>query len=130
MLQKSWRLATPRLTPTCKPLLASKAGVMVFPLYSREIVSFISGLSLGAMQSIGVKNTRAAAEVTAVGAAALTGVMLARKKSVAHRIAYPLLLSGVVCGAFYLSSAQNRTFIRSQIQSGYDNYRKNAKPKK
>lgn len=78
----------------------------------------------GAMQSIGIKNTRVAVGIATVGAATATGMVLARKKSMAHRVMYPLLFGGLAWGTFYCSLQQNRTYIRSQMQSIQSGYTK------
>lgn len=74
-----------------------------------------------------MRNTRAVLEITAVGTGAVTGLLLARRKPVAQRVAYPVLIGGAIWGAFFFSSAQNRTYIRSQIKSIQSGYKKSTK---
>lgn len=73
--------------------------------------------NVGALESVGVKETRLVFQVGAVGIAALVGLVLARKRSMAHRIAYPALTGGMVWGTIYFSSPENRRKLVESIRN-------------
>lgn len=98
---------------------------MIYDRYTDD-----GAVDTGAMQSIGVRNPRAALEVAAVGTGAAMGLLLARKKSVTRGIAYPVLIGGILWGAVYCSSAENRTHMRSQVKSILSGYNKSTKSNK
>ena len=71
---------------------------------------------------MGITNSALAIQIGAIGSAGLLGLLLARKRSTFRRILYPTLAGGSVWGAFYLSSASNRTEVWSkikEIEKGY-----------
>ena len=71
----------------------------------------------GALESVGVTDTRLVFQVGAVGIASLVGLVLARKKSMAHGIAYPALTGGTVWGTIYFSSPKNRRKLVESVRN-------------
>jgi len=87
---------------------------------------FDDGVSpVGTAKSVGLENTSQLLQAAAIGSAAVAGVYLARKKSMAYRIVYPSAAGVLVWGAFYCSHAENRAHLQSQLKSIWTGYIKN-----
>lgn len=61
--------------------------------------------------SVGVKEPVFVMQASAVGTAGLIGLLLARRRSMLHKVSYPVVASGLVCGSIYLSDVANRQTV-------------------
>lgn len=68
------------------------------------------------LRKVGITDTTLALQVGGVGAAMFLGYFMARKRTVFARVLYPTVAAGVVGGAAYLSSQENREASRKHLE--------------